>query len=99
LPTFIETPWIPVERIKASDDEIDALVEEAEHEFGDNTTTKTNTSTRGRKGQKMNQARKLFKSIKHLPRNEIVSKFMSELGLSSGTANTYYYVIKKKIKE
>lgn len=99
LPNFNETPWVPVGRVRASDAEIDAMVEEAEDELDDESTVKPKSSAKGRKGQKMNQARNLFKSIKHLSRKGIIKQFISELGLSQGTANTYYYLLKKEIKE
>lgn len=99
LPPFTEEKWIPVSRIKATDQEVDALVDSAETELNRNQTKETPNlplvvKTRGEKKMK---ALQIMKSMKSKTRKEIISKFINELGMSTAMASTYFQSLKGNV--
>lgn len=103
LPPFIDVPWTPVSRVKATEKEVDNLVEEAESELdggSSKTVTKTEKSktkvTKSKRGEKLENAIHIFKKMRGKSRKEVVAVYVSTLGMSKAMASTYYQMIKGK---
>lgn len=105
LPPFDDSPWVPVGRMKATDTDIDKLVENSEQELEVLATTSITDKAKvyrksvnikaKKRNSKIKQARAIYKANNNLTRQEIIKKFIHQIGLSVGTANTYYHVVKK----
>ena len=96
LPTFIDNPWTPIPRIKATESEVDALVEEAESELDGRVSVKVKVSTKKKRGEKLENATKIFKQMKNKSRKEVIAVYVNKLGMSPAMASTYFQSIRSK---
>ena len=102
LPPFVDIPWTPVSRVKATEKEVDALVEEAESELDVGVKKPTVVARKGKaakskRGEKLEIATHIFNKMKGKPRKEVVAVYVNTLGMSKAMASTYYQTIRSKV--